>query len=104
MSATTHHCPLCGDLLIEVEAALNRTWSNVILTGWGSSQLQIRLSPKRSEQTPDNDPEDKWDHDKQWMPFMDPDRSAAGLYCTKCGALTIAPSIPAHRKELGLDS
>lgn len=76
---------MCGDVLIEVEAALNRTWSNALLTSFGSSQLQIRMKKKR------------------WMAFMNPSRSAAGLYCTQCGALTIAPSIPAHRWELGLD-
>jgi hypothetical protein len=52
---------------------------------FGSSQLQIRMKSKR------------------WMPFMNPNRSASGLYCTKCGTLTIAPSIPAHRRELKLD-
>lgn len=85
MSAPSCRCPLCDDLLIEVEAALNRTWANFLLTGFGRSQLQIRLPQK------------------PWMPFMRPDRGAQGLYCVKCGSLTIAPSIPAHRKELGLD-
>lgn len=78
-------CPLCDDMLVEVEAALNRATWNVLLTSFGSSELQIRLEKKA------------------WMPFMTPNRSARGLYCTKCGALTIAPSIPAHRRELGLD-
>lgn len=85
MSQNTRHCPLCGDALVEVETALNRTWGNSLLTGFGSSQLQMRMKKKR------------------WTPFMNPNRSAAGLYCTKCGALTIAPSIPNHRRELGLD-
>lgn len=78
-------CPLCGDLLVEVEAALNRAFWNVLLTSFGSSELQIRLE------------------NKPWMTFMTPSRNTKGLYCTKCGALTIAPSIPAHRKELGLE-
>lgn len=85
MSDIPLQCPVCSDLLIEVEAALNRTWSNVLVTSFGSSQLQIRLE------------------DKDWMPFMDPGRSAKGLYCTKCGSLTIAPSIEGHRRELGLE-
>jgi hypothetical protein len=72
---------LCGDLLIEVEAALNRSWG----TSFGGSELQIRMK------------------DMRWMPFMTPSRSAGGLYCSQCGALTIAPSIPEHRKDLGLD-
>ncbi len=86
MTSNIHHCPLCGNLLIAVESALNRTWGNALLTAFGSSQLQIRMKNKR------------------WMPFMSPSRSAAGLYCSKCGSLTIAPSIPAHRRELGLDT
>jgi hypothetical protein len=85
MSASIPRYPLCGDLLVEVEAALNRTWSNALFTSFGSSQLQIRMKKQH------------------WMAFMNPSRSAAGLYCTKCGSLTIAPSISAHRKELGLD-
>ena len=85
MTEATNRCALCGDLLIEVEAALNRAWWNVLLTSFGSSELQIRIKNKR------------------WMPFMTPSRSAKGFFCTKCGALTIAPSIPAHRKELGLE-
>ena len=85
MSHTTHSCPLCKDVLVEVEAALNRSTWNVLLTSFGSSELQIRLK------------------NKGWMAFMTPSRSAKGLYCTTCGALTIAPSISAHRKELGLE-
>jgi hypothetical protein len=85
MSDSSHKCPLCDDVLVEVEAGLNRATWNVLLTSFGSSELQIRLK------------------NKGWMPFMTPSRSARGLYCTKCGALMIAPSIPAHRKELGLD-
>lgn len=85
MSHPTPTCPICGDILVGVEAALNRTWFNSMLTGFGSSQLQIRVKGKG------------------WMEFMNPSRSAAGFYCTKCGSLTIAPSIPAQRKELGLD-
>ncbi|MCW1921086.1 hypothetical protein OKA05_00885 [Luteolibacter arcticus] len=82
MTPPTHNCAICGDLLIAVEAALNQTWFS---TGFGSSQLQIRMKGKG------------------WMQFMKPGRSAAGFYCTKCGALTIAPSIRSHRKELGLE-
>jgi hypothetical protein len=85
MPNTQFYCPVCKDLLVEVETALNRTWLNALITGFGSSVLQIRLT------------------NKSWMAFMDPERSAKGLYCTKCGSLTIAPSIPNHRKELGLD-
>lgn len=78
-------CPICGDLLIEVEAGLNRPWNNVVLTSFGSSVLEIRRG------------------DGHWMPFMFPGRSAKGLYCTKCGALTVAPSIDEHREKLGLE-
>jgi hypothetical protein len=39
MSSEARHCPICNDLLVEVEAALNRTWGNVIATGFGSSVL-----------------------------------------------------------------
>lgn len=85
MSETPTQCPVCGDLLVEVEAALNRTWGNVLATSFGSSQLQIRLEGR------------------DWMPFMMADRSAKGLYCTKCGSLTIAPSIEEHRAALGLE-
>ena len=84
MNHANSKCPLCDDLLVEVEAGLNRTWWNTILTSFGSSELQIRIK------------------NRSWMAYMMPSRSAKGLYCTKCGALTIAPSIPAHRKELGL--
>lgn len=58
----------------KVEAGLNRSWGNVILTSYGSSQLQIR-----QESGP-------------WHTYMTPSRSAEGLYCTDCGALTIAPT------------
>ena len=85
MPHTQFYCSVCNDLLVEVETALNRTWSNALITGFGSSELQIRLAKK------------------SWMAFMEPDRGAKGLYCTKCGSLTIAPSIPSHRKKLGLD-
>lgn len=77
-------CPICGDLLLEVEAALNRTWNNVILTSFGSSVLEIRRQ------------------DGDWMPFMFPGRSAKAFYCTQCGSLTMAPSIEEHREKLGL--
>jgi len=86
MNPVAHYCPLCGDLLVEVEASVNRTLTNMILTGFGSSELQIRLK-----------------NDGDWMPYMRPERSAEGLLCTKCGALTVAPTIPSHREELGLD-
>lgn len=85
MKPTPAKCPLCDDLLVEVEAGLNRALTNVLLTSFGSSELQIRLE------------------DRPWMAFMTPDRNTRGLYCTRCGSLTIAPSIPAHRRELGLD-
>ncbi len=85
MTSEPPRCPLCGDLLVEVEAGLNRVFWNVLLTCFGSSELQIRLKGR------------------SWMAFMRPSRAARGLYCTSCGALTLAPSIPAHRKELGLD-
>lgn len=75
------YCALCGDLLVEVEAALNRSSGTIT----GNSSLEIRLAGK------------------SWVPFMNEDRSAQGLYCTRCGALTIAPSLSRHRKELGLD-
>lgn len=78
-------CPLCDDLLVEVEAALNRALWNALMTSFGSSELQIRMEKG------------------SWMAFMRPSRSARGLYCTKCGSLTVAPSIPEHRKKLGLE-
>ena len=84
MNEDCFKCPVCDDILVPVEAALNRTWSNALLTSFGSSQLQIRMK------------------DKSWMPFMNPSRAARGLYCTKCGSLTLAPSILSHRSELGL--
>jgi phage FluMu protein Com len=85
MNPKAIQCSFCGDLLVEVEAALNRDWLNVLFTSFGSSELQIRTKSG------------------SWMPFMKPSRSAQGLYCTKCGALTIAPSISGHRKALGLE-
>lgn len=85
MTAPAARCPLCDEPLEEVEAGLNRSWTNVLLTSFGSSELQIRTGGGR------------------WWPFMRPNRNARGLYCAGCGALTLAPSIPAHRKELGLD-
>lgn len=85
MAKNSHKCLVCGSLLVEVEAALNRTFANALLSPLGSSQLQIRRSKS------------------SWMPFMNPARSAEGLYCPKCGSLTLAPSIPNHRKDLGLD-
>lgn len=85
MKTDRHQCPICGETLCEAEAALNRTWSNVVFTGFGSSQLQIR--PPKGE----------------WKPFMKPGISTKALYCPDCGALTLAPSLPAHRRELGLE-
>lgn len=72
---TNGKCTICGGTLKKVEAALNRTWGNVFLTSWGSSQLQIRL-PKGP-----------------WHSFMKPSRNAEGLFCERCGALTLAPTI-----------
>lgn len=85
MSEEIHHCPICQGLLVEVQSALNRSLLNAFLTGWGSSELQIRL------------------HGGSWMTFMTPSRSAAGLYCAECGSLTLAPTIPSQRRELGLE-
>lgn len=82
---TSHHCSLCDDVIVEVEVGLNRALWNALLTSFGSSELQIRLK------------------NRSWITFMKPWRGAKGLYCTRCGALTVAPSIAAHRKELGLD-
>lgn len=79
------NCTVCDGLLVEVECALNRSWSNMLLTAFGSSELQIRLKGSR------------------WMPFMNPGRNAQGLYCANCGSLTMAPSIPSQRRELGLN-
>ena len=78
------HCPNCNDLLVPVEASLNRSILNAVFFGFGSSQLQIRLEKGR------------------WKRFMTPSQNAEGLYCTSCGALTLAPSLPEHRNELGL--
>jgi hypothetical protein len=85
MKNSPARCLICDDLMVEVEAALNRALWNALMTSFGSSELQIRLKGGA------------------WMAYMRPNRSASGLYCTKCGVLTIAPSIPAHRKELGLE-
>ena len=74
--AETPKCPICGGALKKVEAALNRTWSNALLTSWGSSQLQIR-----GERGP-------------WHTFMKPSRTAEGWFCADCGALTVAPTCP----------
>lgn len=79
------NCPICGDLLIEVEAGINRTWGFELTTAFARSVLEIRMK------------------DGDWMPFMFPDRSAKALYCTKCGSLTVAPSIEEHREKLGLE-
>jgi hypothetical protein len=78
-------CPICGDTIVPVEAALNRAWWNVISAGFGSSELQIRLPGH------------------PWMAFMRPERAARANYCTSCGSLTIAPSLPEHRRALGID-
>lgn len=77
-------CPICLETLIEVEAGLNRDLANVILTGFGSSELQIRLPGK------------------SWVTYMNPDRDAKGLLCASCGALTLAPSMPDVREAVGL--
>ncbi|MES2593902.1 MAG: hypothetical protein V4662_01120 [Verrucomicrobiota bacterium] len=79
------HCPICQELLVEVEAGLNREIANAILTGFGSSELQIRLP------------------DGGWKTYMTPERDANGLLCTSCGSLTLAPTIAGHRKSLGLN-
>ena len=86
MNEEVRPCPICGDLLVNVEAALNRTWGNVIATGFGSSVLEIRNGTA------------------DWMPYMTPDRSAQGLYFAKCGSPTLAPSLSEHRRLLGLES
>ena len=72
--------------MVASEAALNRSTANAFLCGFGSSELQIR--PKDS---------------RRWMTVMTPSRNAEALYCTSCGALTLAPSEAAHRRALGLD-
>jgi hypothetical protein len=72
--------------LVEVEASLNRDLANVLLTGFGNSELQIRL--------PGGGP---------WKAFMTPERNASALYCVTCGSLTLAPTLPDHRKSLGLE-
>jgi ribosomal protein S27E len=79
-------CPVCGDLMVPSEAALNRSLGNALLCGFGSSELQIR--PRESG---------------HWVTVMTPSRNAEALYCTACGALLLAPSVPRHREELGLD-
>lgn len=79
------YCPICGDLTVQVVAELNRKWWNALLTAFGSSCLEVK--------TPEGG----------WLTFMKPSRGTSGLYCTKCGALTLAPSIGRHREQLGLD-
>ena len=78
-------CPICHEYLVAVEASLNRTAGNVFFFGFGSSQLQIRIP------------------NKKWRRFMMPSRNAQGLYCPNCGALTLAPTLPEHRAQLGID-
>jgi len=80
-----NRCPICQEILVEVEAALNRDIANAIMSLLGSSELQIRL-PGQS-----------------WKTFMMPERNANGLYCASCGSLTIAPTLHDHRKSLGLE-
>ena len=75
MEATSTTCPICEMPFLEVEVALNRTWVNSIMTGLGSSQLQIRRGKGK------------------WHAFMRPGRAAKGLFCNHCGALTVAPTI-----------
>lgn len=84
--SSTHTCPNCGEMMVDSEAALNRSFFNAIFFGFGSSILQIR-TPKGN-----------------WMDFMTPGRKSGASYCTSCGAVLLAPSIDSHRKELGLDS
>lgn len=79
------HCPICQELLVEVEAALNRGFADVLIHRSGSSELQIRLP------------------DGEWKTFMTPDRNAHSLFCVSCGSLTLAPTVPEHRQSLGLD-
>lgn len=101
MSKNIHHCPFCGDELVEVEVSVNgkSNWPVTYL----DPGLLIRPARDPSQLVPSNDPEEEWSRDKQWVSILELKRIAAGLYCNRCGALTIAPSIPAHRKELGLE-
>lgn len=75
MTDQNPQCPICSGAMKKVEAGLNRSWGNVILTSYGSSQLQIR-----QESGP-------------WHTFMKPSRTAQGLYGEDCGALTVAPTV-----------
>jgi len=102
MSANNHHCPFCGDALVQVEAAVNgkSEWPATHL----SPKLLIRSARDPSQPIAANDPEEEWTRGKQWVPYMDLNRTAAGLYCNQCGSLTITSSIPADRKELELDT
>lgn len=72
--------------MLPIEAGLNRSLTNVLVTGFGSSELQIRYEGGK------------------WIDFMEPDRTARGSYCTECGCLLIAPSIQKHRDALDLDN
>jgi hypothetical protein len=86
MSDTAFTCPCCGDLMVPAEAALNRSVGNLLLFGFGSSRLEVR--PRAGG---------------RWMPFMISSRSAEASFCSTCGALLVAPSLPAQRRELGLE-
>ncbi|MDE0859398.1 MAG: hypothetical protein OSA93_04515 [Akkermansiaceae bacterium] len=81
----TFICPLCDTTLDKVEVALRRNIWNSILTGLGSSQLQVYRRKTNS-----------------WQIFLKPGRDIPALSCPKCGTLTIPPSIPSHRESLGL--
>ena len=81
-----HKCPNCGDLMVPAEASLSRSWANVAVTGWGSSELRIK--PRKG---------------KRWLTHMTPAKNTQASYCVSCGALLLAPSTKKHRKNLGLE-
>lgn len=84
-SVPPHRCPICQEILVEVEAALNRSVADALIKGLGSSELQIRRPGAG------------------WSTYMTPHRDSQGLFCVSCGALTLAPSDPELRRTLGLE-
>lgn len=86
MKPETFLCSNCGESMVPAEAVLQRGLLNALAFGFGSSRLDIRPQSGR-----------------RWSTFMTPARASEAAYCTRCGALFIAPSLKHHRKDLGLE-
>jgi len=83
LNKNTHNCPNCGNEMVLVKASLNRSWTNALLFGFGSSELKIKSATGKHNLT-----------------HMLPSRDTQGSYCTACGALLLAPSVKSHLRTL----